>query len=62
MAIVHRQARRLAAVAVMALMLAACASPIERARIALDEGELDRAVEILEGIVAEHPEEPGAWL
>lgn len=44
------------------VQLAACASPIEQARIALDEGELDRAVEILEGITEENPREPGAWL
>lgn len=43
-------------------VLGACASPLDRARMALDDGELDRAVEILEGIAAEHPEEPGAWL
>ncbi|MBX7196783.1 MAG: tetratricopeptide repeat protein [Sandaracinaceae bacterium] len=46
----------------IALVIAACASPIEQARIALDEGELDRAVVLLEGIARDHPEEPGAWL
>lgn len=46
----------------LCLVLPACPSGIERARIALDEGDTERAEEILEGIAAEHAEEPGAWL
>jgi tetratricopeptide (TPR) repeat protein len=42
--------------------LLGCVAPIDRARNALDEGEVELAVEILEGITREHASEPGAWL
>lgn len=40
----------------------ACATPVDRARTALDEGDPERAAEILEELARTHPEEPGAWL
>lgn len=47
----------------MALLLTGCAtSSLDAARRALDDGDPERASVLLEDLVREHPEEPGAWL
>ena len=50
------------AIACALALLAGCIPSIERARAALDEGEPERAVTLLEALAAEHTDEPGAWL
>lgn len=44
------------------MFLVGCPTPLQRARVALEEGEIERAIEILEALSVEHPQEPGVWL